>query len=98
MKGWRRSHHVRRAALTSALRDVKTRIQPLFTQQRVAVSAERFLDGLLGEEPRKTGWMRAEAAVIQDRGASRRFSGGDAGMPMICATCANVYRERQALT
>jgi SRSO17 transposase len=45
-----------------SLRDVKTRIRPLFTQQRVAVSAERFLDGLLGEEPRKTGWMRAEAA------------------------------------
>lgn len=47
---------------TSSLRAVKTRIRPLFTQQRVAVSAERFLDGLLGEEPRKTGWMRAEAA------------------------------------
>jgi SRSO17 transposase len=46
----------------SSLRAVKTRIRPLFTQQRVAVSAERFLDGLLGEEPRKTGWMRAEAA------------------------------------
>jgi SRSO17 transposase len=45
-----------------SLRDVKRRIRPLFTQQRVAVSAERFLDGLLGEEPRKTGWMRAEAA------------------------------------
>ena len=45
-----------------SLRDVKTRMRPLFTQQRVAVSAERFLDGLLGEEPRKTGWMRAEAA------------------------------------
>ena len=46
----------------SSLRDVKTRIRPLFTQRRVSVSAERFLDGLLGEEPRKTGWMRAEAA------------------------------------
>ena len=46
----------------SSLRDVKTRIRPLFTQQRVAVSADRFLDGLLGDERRKTGWMRAEAA------------------------------------
>ena len=46
----------------SSLRDVKTQIRRLFTQQRVAVSAERFLDGLLGEERRKTGWMRAEAA------------------------------------
>ena len=46
----------------SSLRDVKTRMRPLFTQERVAVSAGQFLDGLLGEERRKTGWMRAEAA------------------------------------
>lgn len=46
----------------SSLRDAKTRMRPLFTQERVAASAERFLDGLLGEERRKTGWMRAEAA------------------------------------
>jgi hypothetical protein len=26
------------------------------------VNAGLFLDGLLGDEPRKTGWMRAEAA------------------------------------
>src|ERR1019366_2684578 len=35
---------------------------PLFTQERVAGSAGLFLDGLLGAERRKTGWMRAEAA------------------------------------
>jgi SRSO17 transposase len=46
----------------SSLRDVKARIRPLFTQERVAASAGSFLDGLLGEERRKTGWMRAEAA------------------------------------
>lgn len=46
----------------SSLRDVKTRIRPLFTQERVAASAGLFLDGLLGDEQRKTGWMRAEAA------------------------------------
>lgn len=46
----------------SSLRDVKARMRPLFTQSRVSVSAEQFLDGLLGEERRKTGWMRAEAA------------------------------------
>lgn len=46
----------------SALRDVKGRIAPLFTQARVAASAGQFLDGLLGDERRKTGWMRAEAA------------------------------------
>jgi SRSO17 transposase len=46
----------------SSLREVKVRIRPLFSQQRVAASAGQFLDGLLGNEPRKTGWMRAEAA------------------------------------
>ena len=46
----------------SSLRDVKSRIRPLFSQERVAESAGKFLDGLLGNEPRKTGWMRAEAA------------------------------------
>jgi SRSO17 transposase len=44
------------------LRDAKQRIRPLFTQERVAASAGQFLDGLLGNEPRKTGWMRAETA------------------------------------
>jgi SRSO17 transposase len=46
----------------SALRDAKQRIRPLFTQERVSASAGQFLDGLLGNEQRKTGWMRAEAA------------------------------------
>jgi SRSO17 transposase len=46
----------------SSLRDVKARMRPLFSQERVAASAAFFLDGLLGSEPRKTGWMRAEAA------------------------------------
>src|SRR5919205_322374 len=46
----------------ASLREVKGRMRPLFTQERVAVSAGLFLDGLLGEERRKTGWMRAEAA------------------------------------
>jgi len=45
----------------SSLREVKGRIRPLFSQERVARSAGQFLDGLLGNEPRKTGWMRAEA-------------------------------------
>ena len=46
----------------SSLRDVKARMGGLFTQGRVAASAGLFLDGLLGDERRKTGWMRAEAA------------------------------------
>src|ERR1700739_945194 len=46
----------------SSLREVKQRIRRLFTQKRVAAWVGQFLDGLLGNEPRKTGWMRAEAA------------------------------------
>jgi SRSO17 transposase len=45
-----------------SLREVKRRMRPLFTQARAAVAAGLFLDGLLGPERRKTGWMRAEAA------------------------------------
>lgn len=54
----------------SSLRNVKARMRVLFTQERVAASAGRFLDGLLGDERRKTGWMRAEAAG--DRGPWRQ--------------------------
>lgn len=54
----------------SSLRDVKARMRPLFNQERVAGSANLFLDGLLGDERRKTGWMRAEAAG--DAGPWRR--------------------------
>ncbi|BCM83842.1 IS701 family transposase [Methylobacterium indicum] len=45
-----------------SLRDVKHQIRPLFAAPSVARSAGAFLDGLLGAERRKTGWMRAEAA------------------------------------
>jgi transposase len=34
---------------------VEERIRPLFTQERVAASAARFLDVLFGDELRKTG-------------------------------------------
>ena len=46
----------------SSLREVKKRIRPLFAQERAALNAALFVDGLLGDERRKTGWMRAEAA------------------------------------
>src|SRR5579863_10662200 len=54
----------------SSLRDVKGRMRPLFSQDRVAASASQFLDGLLSNEPRKTGWMRAEA--VEDPGPWRQ--------------------------
>src|SRR4051794_41835517 len=48
--------------LASALRDVKGRMRQLFAQERTAVNAGLFLDGVLSEEQRETGWMRSEAA------------------------------------
>ncbi|MCV3243872.1 MULTISPECIES: IS701 family transposase [Mesorhizobium] len=46
----------------SSLREVRSRIRGLFPQERVAISAGLFLEGLLRDGHRKTGWMRAEAA------------------------------------
>ena len=54
----------------ASLRNVKGRIRPLFLQERVAASAGQFLDGLLGNEPHKTGWMRLCASLM----ATRRIS------------------------
>src|SRR3954462_2884834 len=45
-----------------SLREVKSRMRPLFAQERAALNAGLFVDGLLGDERRKTGWRRAEAA------------------------------------
>jgi hypothetical protein len=45
-----------------SLREIKQRIRPLFTQERVATNAGLFLESLLEDEQRRTGWMRAEAA------------------------------------
>src|SRR5918994_2675653 len=47
---------------SAALGGIKERIRPLFAAPSVAASAAAFLEGLLGPERRKTGWMRAEAA------------------------------------
>lgn len=50
--------------------EVNARVRPLFAHPGVAASAAAFLEGLLGPERRKTGWMRAEAAG--DAGPWRR--------------------------
>ena len=50
------------ALWAASLREIKQRIRPLYRQERVATNAGLFLEGLLGDEQRKTGWMRAEAA------------------------------------
>ena len=52
------------------LRQVKAHLRALFPHPSVAASAAAFLDGLLGPERRKTGWMRAGA--VGDPGPWRR--------------------------
>src|SRR3954463_7527797 len=80
---------------STTLRQAKHRIRPLFAAPSVAASAHAFLDGLLGAERRKTGWMRAEAAgrvggeprplAIPAPGGSRPSWGAAAGTQMLCA-------------
>src|SRR6267378_2542690 len=63
-RSWTRAASIEEtlALWAASLREIKKRIRPLFRQERVATSAGLFLEGLLGDEQRKTGWMRAEAA------------------------------------
>ncbi len=63
-RSWTRAASIEEtlALWAASLREIKKRIRPLFTQERVATNAGLFLEGLLGDEQRKTGWMRAEAA------------------------------------
>ena len=75
----------------SSLREVKKRIRPLFAQERAALNAGLFVDGLLGDERRKTGWMRAEAAGDPGLWRQQAVLGRDRWMPMHCATwCATM--------
>jgi hypothetical protein len=80
------------------LRQVKAHLKSLFAHPSVAASAAAFLDGLLGPERRKTGWMRAEAAGDPGPGASRRCSAAATGTRMPCGTwCASMRWRRWPL-
>jgi SRSO17 transposase len=57
---------------SAELQKAKDRLRPLFAHISTAASAALFVDGLLGSERRKTGWMRAEAAG--DKGPWRQQS------------------------
>ena len=69
----------------ASLREVKQRIRPLFTQERVATNVGLFLEGLLGDEQRKTGWMRAEAAGDPGH-AAQAILGASGSNADACAT------------
>src|SRR3954452_22713696 len=80
-----------------SLREVKRRIRPLFTQERVAASAGLVLDGLLGPERRKTGLARAEAArgPGSPRGGGRPSWAAAAGRRTRSATWCATTRSRR---
>src|SRR5258707_2546886 len=63
-KSWTRMASIEEtlALWAASLREIKKRIRPLFRQERVAANAGLFLEGLLSDDQRKTGWMRAAAA------------------------------------
>src|SRR5580700_8498180 len=71
------------ALWAASLREIKTRIRPLFRQERVATNAGLFLEGLLGDEQRKTGWMRAghQHPNPCDRGSPAAAKGQDRQRP-----------------
>src|SRR3954453_6713126 len=90
-RSWARAASIEEtlALWAASLREIKKRIRPLFRQERVATNAGLFLEGLLGDEQRKTGWMRAEALAIPAHGDSRRSWVAVTGTPMPCAmSCA----------
>ena len=71
---------------STTLRQAKHRIRPLFAAPSVAASAHAFLDGLLGAERRKTGWMREPRLLaIPAPGGSRPSWGAATGTQMLCA-------------
>src|SRR6266481_1030059 len=73
------------ALWVASLREIKKRIRPLFGQERVAKNAGLFLEGLLGDEQRKTGWMRAEAAGDPGPWRQQAILGRRDWMRMPCA-------------
>jgi hypothetical protein len=72
------------ALWAASLREIK-KVRLLFRQERVARNAGLFLEGLLGDEQCKTGWMRAEAAGDPGPWPKRAILAAWIGMRMPCA-------------
>ena len=78
----------------SSLRKVSGRMRWLFTQEQVAASANLFLDGLLGNERRKTGWVRERRPAILVRGGNRLFWAVGAGTWTGCAISCEIILSK----
>jgi hypothetical protein len=79
------------ALWAASLREVKKRIRPLFGQERVARNAGLFLEGLLGDEQRKTGWMLSPGLAISVRKSNPLMKPGhdEQTTPATAKTMAN---------
>ena len=79
----------------SSLRDVKARRHPLFSQERVATSAGKFLDGLLGNDPERRGGCARKRRAIAVRGVIVEALAGsgvaDTTLQMIDATIVRAH-------
>jgi hypothetical protein len=69
------------ALWAASLREIKKRIRPLFTQERVATNAGLFLEGLLGDEQRKTGELDIVALQIARGRTGADENGGRDDLP-----------------
>src|SRR5213083_3071121 len=71
------------ALWAASLREIKKRIRPLFTQERVATNAGLFLEGPVGSGRRRL--------AILGHGGSKQFWGVGLGTLMPCAiSCATM--------
>jgi hypothetical protein len=62
----------------SSLREVKKRIRPLFAQERAALNAGLFVDGLLGDERRPGPAGDGRAMIYRKKGSEiKRFASDD---------------------
>ena len=75
----------------SSLREVKKRMRPLFEQDRTALNAGLFVDGLLATSVAKPDGCGRRRRAILGHGGSRRFWAVISGTPMDCAIwCATM--------
>src|SRR6202011_2110047 len=86
-RSWTRAASIEEtlALWAASLWEIKKRIRPLFRQERVATNAGLFLEGLLGDEQRKTVGCARRRLAIPAHGGSRRSRGAWIGMLMPCA-------------
>jgi len=90
-RSWARAASIEEtlALWAASLREVKKRIRPLFGQERVARNAGLFLEGLLGDEQRKTAGCARRRLAILAHGGNRRSLVAGIGMRMLAR-----YRAR----